>query len=75
MNKRQSKKRFCFEYIEPIVKNWNLSENQSNVVKLGFYKAMGSYGRKPNLMNSEDHKKLINTANRYISESRKKLFN
>lgn len=75
MKIRQSKKRFCYEYIKPITKGWGLSPAQSEGVMQGFYQAMGGYGRKPNLMNPEDHKNLINTASRYISETRKKIKN
>jgi hypothetical protein len=75
MKRRQSKKRFCHEYIQPIINNWNLSPSQMDGVKDAFYKEMGGYGKKPNLMNSEDHKNLINTASRFISKTRKSLTN
>ena len=75
MKRRQSKKRFCYEYIDPILKNWPISSGVMEGIKDAFYKEMGGYGKKPNLLSSNDHKNLINTTSRFISKTRKSLMN
>jgi hypothetical protein len=72
--KRRSKKRFCFEYIEPIAKSWKLSPLQIKAVQLAYYKEMGGFGKVPNILNAKEHQKLINTTSRFVSRIRKNIF-
>lgn len=72
--KRRSKKRFCFEYIEPIAKSWKLNDVQIKAVQLAYYKEMGGYGKVPNILDAKEHQKLINTTSRFVSRIRKNIF-
>ena len=71
--KRQSKKKWCYEYIEPIAKAWKLNPTQISSVQSAFYKEMGGYGKKPNIMKPDEHSKVVRTTNDFVSRIRKNM--